>query len=152
MCIIQYYILFIYCIFCVCIVECDRIKSSPYSKALPGYILYLTTTSALWESGSLAHQRQYPSQSGPPISLQSLPTDPHRMPSLTPTTQQPHTHKHTHIENNQTYIGKVFLDFSSEFNTITPLGLVDKLSTLGLSAADLRQFGVADTPLPHDSP
>ncbi len=39
----------------------------------------------------------------------------------------------THLENNNTYIRMLFVDFSSAFNTISPMKLIGKLSTLGLS-------------------
>ncbi len=39
----------------------------------------------------------------------------------------------THLENNNTYIRMLFVDFSSAVSTISPMKLIGKLSTLGLS-------------------
>ncbi|XP_062859991.1 polycystin-1 [Trichomycterus rosablanca] len=39
----------------------------------------------------------------------------------------------THLDNNDTYIRMLFIDFSSAFNTVIPTKLVAKLSDLGIS-------------------
>ncbi len=39
----------------------------------------------------------------------------------------------THLENKDTYVRMLFIDFSSAFNTITPQQLINKLSLLGLN-------------------
>lgn len=41
----------------------------------------------------------------------------------------------THLENRDSYVRLLFLDFSSAFNTIIPQTLVHKLEALGLSPA-----------------
>ncbi len=39
----------------------------------------------------------------------------------------------SHLENNNTYVRMLFVDYSSAFNTIVPATLVAKLQSLGLS-------------------
>ncbi len=39
----------------------------------------------------------------------------------------------SHLENKNTYVRKLFVDYSSAFNTIVPATLVAKLQTLGLN-------------------
>ncbi len=39
----------------------------------------------------------------------------------------------SHLENKKTYVRMLFMDYSSEFNTIVPATLVAKLQTLGLN-------------------
>ncbi len=39
----------------------------------------------------------------------------------------------THLEKSNTYIRMLFVDFSSAFNTISPMKLIGKLNTLGIS-------------------
>ncbi|KAK3542272.1 hypothetical protein QTP86_021989 [Hemibagrus guttatus] len=39
----------------------------------------------------------------------------------------------THLENKNTYVGILFIDFSSAFNTIIPQHLTEKLSLLGIN-------------------
>ncbi|KAK3522295.1 hypothetical protein QTP86_001904 [Hemibagrus guttatus] len=39
----------------------------------------------------------------------------------------------THLDNKDTYVRMLFLDFSSAFNTIIPQHLIEKLSLLGLT-------------------
>ncbi|KAK3537588.1 hypothetical protein QTP70_016402 [Hemibagrus guttatus] len=41
----------------------------------------------------------------------------------------------THLDNKDTYVQMLFLDFSSAFNTIIPQHLIDKLSLLGLNTS-----------------
>ena len=41
----------------------------------------------------------------------------------------------THPENKNSYVGMLLLDFSSAFNTISPMKLIGKLNTLGISAS-----------------
>ncbi|KAK3526716.1 hypothetical protein QTP70_032064, partial [Hemibagrus guttatus] len=42
---------------------------------------------------------------------------------------------HTHLENKDTYIRMLFIDFSSAFNTIIPQHLTEKLSLLGIKTS-----------------
>ncbi len=39
----------------------------------------------------------------------------------------------SHLENKNTYVRMLFVDYSSAFNTIVPATLVEKLQTLGLN-------------------
>ncbi|KAK3507222.1 hypothetical protein QTP70_011006 [Hemibagrus guttatus] len=39
----------------------------------------------------------------------------------------------THLNNKDSYVGMLFIDFSSAFNTIIPQDLIEKLSLLGLN-------------------
>ncbi|KAK3539910.1 hypothetical protein QTP70_019555 [Hemibagrus guttatus] len=41
----------------------------------------------------------------------------------------------THLENKDTYVRMLFIDFSSAFNTIIPQHLIEKLSLLGLNTS-----------------
>ncbi|KAI4901197.1 hypothetical protein NFI96_026368, partial [Prochilodus magdalenae] len=41
----------------------------------------------------------------------------------------------THLDNKDTYVGVVFIDFSSAFSTIIPQHLIGKLSVLGLNTS-----------------
>ncbi|KAK3517736.1 hypothetical protein QTP70_017248 [Hemibagrus guttatus] len=41
----------------------------------------------------------------------------------------------THLENKDTYVRMLFIDFSSAFNTIIPQHLTKKLSLLGINAS-----------------
>ncbi len=58
----------------------------------------------------------------------------------------------THLENKDSYVRMLFIDFSSAFNTIIPQQLINKLNLLGLNASlYLSQSVSATTPraLPH---
>ncbi len=50
----------------------------------------------------------------------------------------------THLENNNTYIRMLYVDFSSAFNTVSPMKLISKLSTLEYHSLHL------DIRLPHE--
>ncbi|KAK3550791.1 hypothetical protein QTP70_005469 [Hemibagrus guttatus] len=41
----------------------------------------------------------------------------------------------THLENKDTYVRMLFIDFSSAFNTIIPQHLTEKLSLLGINTS-----------------
>ncbi|KAK3558345.1 hypothetical protein QTP86_017245 [Hemibagrus guttatus] len=41
----------------------------------------------------------------------------------------------THLDNKDTYVRMLFIDFSSAFNTIIPQHLIEKLSLLGLNTS-----------------
>ncbi|KAI4904809.1 hypothetical protein NFI96_000064 [Prochilodus magdalenae] len=41
----------------------------------------------------------------------------------------------THLDNRDTYVGMLFIDFSSAFNTIIPQHLIEKLNLLGLNTS-----------------
>ncbi|KAK3564752.1 hypothetical protein QTP86_024965, partial [Hemibagrus guttatus] len=41
----------------------------------------------------------------------------------------------THLDNKDSYVRMLFIDFSSAFNTIIPQHLIDKLSPLGLNTS-----------------
>ncbi|KAK3540458.1 hypothetical protein QTP70_031011 [Hemibagrus guttatus] len=41
----------------------------------------------------------------------------------------------THMENKDTYVRMLFIDFSSAFNTIIPQHLTEKLSLLGINTS-----------------
>ncbi len=60
----------------------------------------------------------------------------------------------THLENKDSCVRMLFIDFSSAFNTIIPQQLINKLNLLGLNNSlcqDLSQSVSATTPraLPH---
>ncbi len=69
--------------------------------------------------------KTHPSQFGPsPVCIQCQQT--HRRCHLC----CPLHSLHTHVENNKTYIRILFVDYSSAFNTISPMKLIGNLSTL----------------------
>ncbi len=41
----------------------------------------------------------------------------------------------THLENKDSYVRMLFIDFSSAFNTVIPQQLINKLNLLGLNAS-----------------
>ncbi len=43
----------------------------------------------------------------------------------------------THLENKDSYVRMLFIDFSSAFNTIIPQQLINKLNLLGLNNSTL---------------
>lgn len=69
----------------------------------------------------------------------------------------------SHTENKDSYVGLLFLDFSSAFNTIIPQKLVSKLAELGapsslcnwvldfLTGGDHRVSGLTTSPHPPSS-
>ena len=78
----------------------------------------------LWTASHITHQihpTPYPS------SLHTEPNDPQRMQSALPSTQPSPT------RTKKTHVRMLFIDFSSEFNTIIPQWLICKLDKLGLS-------------------
>ncbi|KAK3513993.1 hypothetical protein QTP70_001267 [Hemibagrus guttatus] len=42
---------------------------------------------------------------------------------------------HTHVDNKDTYVRMLFIDFSSAFTTIIPQHLIEKLNLLGLNTS-----------------
>ncbi len=44
----------------------------------------------------------------------------------------------SHLENKNTYVRMLFVDYSSAFNTIVPATLVEKLQTLGLKQISVQ--------------
>ncbi len=51
----------------------------------------------------------------------------------------------SHLENNNTYVRMLFVDYSLAFNTIVPATLVAKLQTLGLNRSLQLDPGLPDS-------
>ncbi len=97
------------------------------SKWLPSHSTDSNHNEVLWEASHAQHQNQPPQHTrSAPVCIPPKP--------LYGWCNFLHPHLAlTHLENKDSYVRMLFIDFSSAFNTIIPQQLINKLSLLGLN-------------------
>ncbi len=97
------------------------------SKRLPSHSTDSNHNELLWEASHAQHQNQPPqhTRSAPVCIRPNLSTDDAISSTL-------HLAL-THLENKDSYVRMLFIDFSSAFNTIIPQQLINELNLLGLN-------------------